>query len=146
MPKNIESKFLSIKGQICTLTYKKPLNVVRNCNKVIEKQTTIQCRAGVNYDNISQVQEKRENGTYPIRNQGLPWGQWKTFPYIIEHKGKEYYRFSFLPDGNPTETIYFQDGEQVNKSEIWDKLQSIEKKTTVTEIFNINKDYILDIK
>jgi hypothetical protein len=72
-------------------------------------------RAGIDYDNLKAVKEKREDGTLPEVNQGLPWGQWVSFPYLIEHKGSHYIRL--YPSGH-VETSYFLNGQPVEIEQI----------------------------
>ena len=140
----IESKFLSLSGRICTLTYRRPCKTVSTFLGTLEKLTRVQCRGGVAFDNIGLVQEKREDGTYPAENQGLPWGNWKVYPYIIENKGKEFYRFSILHDGL-NEVTYILNGAVTRKEDIEKYLVPSELAVHTSEIFNVNKDYIQDL-
>ena len=43
----------------------------------------------------------------------LPWGEWLTFPYVIEHKGQHYARL-YTVDGT-VRTDYFVDGFEVER-------------------------------
>lgn len=58
----------------------------------VEKHVRMVGRIGVEYDNLNDVQEKRESGELPPVNQGLPWGEWEEYPFLIAHKGKHYLR------------------------------------------------------
>lgn len=58
----------------------------------ITKAVRMVGRIGIEYDNIKAVQTKRENGELPAENQGLSWGHFEIYPYLIEHKGEHYLR------------------------------------------------------
>jgi hypothetical protein len=109
----------SHKGQNLRAKWRKPLKTRKGVEDVIEKETQIIVRGGVDYDNIGVVQEKRENGELPTENAGLPWGQWKKFPIIIEHKEQEYARLYPASGINfPVKTKYFFNGIEVPKDEV----------------------------
>jgi deoxyribodipyrimidine photolyase-like uncharacterized protein len=81
-------------------------------------------RLGIIYDNISQTVKKRSEGELPQENQGLPWGEWELFPYIITHKGQRYLRA--YVDKELIETIWWFNGIIVKKHEIEEFLLSSE--------------------
>lgn len=85
-------------------------------------------RLGVTYDNISNVQEKRENGELPEKNQGLPWGEWYEFPYIIKYKNDFYLRLSLVKD-NPIKSKYYINGTDTDYNSIENMLLASEKKS-----------------
>lgn len=98
-------------------------------NEKITKHCSVTARIGVTYDNIGNVQIKRENGELPAENQGLPWGTWVDgyFPYLIEHKGKYYVRISLAND-NPVYTRYTDtEGNGISFAEIENKVLASEK-------------------
>lgn len=104
------------KAQFRSVTYVKPLKTRKGVTQVITKKIRMSVRAGLDYDNMKTVQEKRETGELPAQNAGLQWGEWKNFPYLIEHKGKEYIRL--YPNYNgKTETTYFVDGQPAQLEE-----------------------------
>lgn len=141
---DIRTKFLGLSGQICTLTYTRPLKTKTNVDKEVVKTTTLQCRAGVSYDNIGVVQEKRESGEYPEENQGLPWGKWKEYPFIIEHNNEEYFRFYTLKNQYIPQVTYFVNGVVTSKEDALALLpKQYEQKT---ELFNVNSKYISELK
>lgn len=102
----------------------------------IVKKSFFVARTGIDYDNIAQVQEKRASGEKPAENQGLAWGEWETFPYTIQHKGKRYYRFSFAPN-TKRETQYLLNGVIVPKDDIKRFCLASEFSTSNSEVFNI---------
>lgn len=140
--------FLKKKGQIVSLTFKRPLETraaFKGLN--LEKRVKMTARAGVDYDNINDVQEKRESGELPAINAGLPWGEWFAFPHIIEHKGEKYFRFSTIPTTHNTKTEYFLNNEPVNFEDIKEKLLASEwKKDEDKDVFNLKEKYIEEIK
>lgn len=106
----------SKKAHFGTVVYEKQLKTRKGVSQVITKKTRMSIRAGLDYDNMKAVQEKRETGELPEINQGLKWGTWKNFPYLIEHKGQEYIRLYPNPNGK-TVTEYFVDGHPANLEE-----------------------------
>ena len=79
------------KGQYVTLSTRRPVKMRKGQPEVF-KLSTYTVRVGVNYDNIKAVQLKRDDGTLPQENAGLPWGEWVDFPYTIAHKDELYLR------------------------------------------------------
>lgn len=86
-------KLFELKGQICTLRTIKDCKM-RKGQEPIVKDSIFQCRVGVNYNNIANVQDKRDSGELPAEPQPLPWGHWVEglFPYVIEYNGSYYFR------------------------------------------------------
>jgi hypothetical protein len=114
-----------------------------NDEKII-KHCAVTARIGVTYDNIGNVQIKRENGELPAENQGLPWGTWVMFPYIIEHKGNYYLRLSLAND-NPIHTRYTDTNNNgVTFAEVENKLLASEKpkKDNRPDVLTINIENI----
>jgi hypothetical protein len=108
-------KLLDMKGQIVSLGTVRELKV-RKGETAIQKASVFSCRAGVSYDNIKAVKEKRENGELPEVNQGLNWGEWAVFPHLIHHKGEFYFRCNTLP-GNIPKVAYQRNGAIITKEE-----------------------------
>jgi hypothetical protein len=115
LPSRVQG-MLAIKGQIVTLKTVRTVKTRKGQAEVL-KESTFQCRLGVNYDNIASVQEKREDGTLPAENAGLPWGEWLVFPHIIAHKGNHYYRCTKVNSGFIPKTCYYQNGKEISKDE-----------------------------
>jgi hypothetical protein len=133
------------KGTIVTVTSQKEVKVKKG-NAPITKLSVFQARLGVTYDNMKSVQEKREDGRLPEQNQGLPWGTWKDFPYIIEHNGKEYVRFSKVNSSVPAKTVFFRDGQEIPVDEVKRVALASEFSKSDLDCFNILADNIIDIK
>lgn len=139
-------KLLERKGQICTFTTTRDLKV-RKGHAPIKKTSTFQARVGVNYDNIAAVQEKRTNGELPAENQGLPWGEWVVFPYIIAHKGEHYFRCTSIRNNFIPKTEYIRDGVIISKEEAQvAALASEFRESEPSEVFNIKLSSIVEVK
>lgn len=139
-------QLLARKGQICTFTTTRPLKV-RKGQAPITKTSTFQARVGVNYDNIATVQEKRANGELPAENQGLPWGEWEVFPYVIAHKGEKYFRCTSIRNNFVSKTEYTRDGFAISKEEAQVAALASEFSTgEPSEVFNIKLSSILEVK
>ena len=103
-------------GQFRTVDIERPLKVKKGVEP-ITKKSTVSIRLGVAYDNIKDVQAKRESGELPAENAGLPWGEWLQYPYVIAHKGEQYLRCSLNKNGNPKPAQYFQNGIEITKEQ-----------------------------
>jgi len=111
----ILDRILNSKGQFVKAVWKSnptPAAAHKKSGITLEKHTSAVCRAGINFANLSSVQQGIEEGTRGDV-QELPWGQWKVFPYIIEHKEAEYIRL--YPTDSKCETLYFVNGESTNR-------------------------------
>ena len=56
----------------------------------------------------------------PTDEQGrekLPWGMWRVYPKLIDHKGKVYVRLYFLPNSN-VKVSYLVDGRKATEEEL----------------------------
>ena len=145
MEKTLLEKFLSKKGQICSLEMEKKVKMKKGFTGEVTKRTKMTVRAGVNYDNINAVKDGRESGELPAENAGLPWGQWKVFPYVIEHNGKDYFRFSKL-NGGKINQEFFLDGKPIEKSEIQEfALASEFKNSGDFEVFTVSEENVKDL-
>lgn len=105
------------KGANLACIIKKSLPVRKAAGDVVVEKVTNTCvRTGVTYDNIKNVQEKRESGELPAENAGLLWGEWKVFNYVKTHKGDKYFRLYTGTNKNfvPT-THYYLDGVEVGR-------------------------------
>lgn len=110
---DVKDKILSSKGSFVKAKWKSnPKPSAANKQRKLEKITESVVRAGIDYSNLSSVKQGIEEGTRgPV--QELPWGTWKQFPYIIEHKGNEYIRL-YPSDGInhvPKSKFYVDDAE-----------------------------------
>jgi hypothetical protein len=124
---NTLETFLSKRGQFLSVVWQRAAKVRKTCLDVIEKRVVAHSiRAGVVYDNMANVQDKRESGELPKENAGLPWGVWFLFPHIIEHKGGYYFRFALNPGVSKFETTWLLNGEPVLRESIASQLLASE--------------------
>lgn len=81
------------KGSFLSVTINKTVPTLKAFEgATVTKQTRAVVCSGIEYDNQKAVIEKRNSGESPKENAGLPWGTWKAYPYLIEHKGALYVR------------------------------------------------------
>lgn len=142
---NLIENFLAKKGQICSVTWQRSCKVKKNIPFSIEKRVCAVVRAGINYDNLNNVQEKRENGELPAENAGLPWGKWFVFPYIIEHKGEKYLRFYPFPNGE-VKRVFLLDGAEVPFETVENFLLASEKQERDGDCFNVRESSVVSFK
>lgn len=98
-------KFFSTRGQFVSAEWvseKKP--AAKHKGVKLEKHCSGVFRAGINFSNLGYVIDGIRDGERG-EVQPLPWGQWKQFPYVIEHKGSDYIRL--YP---PAKTLTQEDG------------------------------------
>jgi hypothetical protein len=123
----IEETLITRKGQFSKAVWARDCKVKVGASP-LTKCTVMTVRAGINYDNMKAVQEKRENGELPETNGGLPWGQWAIFPYVIEHKGNRYARLYPSKDINTRIAYYDNKGTLRTYEEIEHALLASEKR------------------
>jgi hypothetical protein len=141
------TELLNKKGQFVSFKTQKNLKVRKGQTPIL-KISEFVARIGVEYDNIKRVQEKRESGELPEENQGLPWGQWVKYPYLISHKDEFYIRCSKTNNGKqPPKVKYIRDGVEITR---YDAMQAalaseFSDKADI-DVFNIKVSSILEIK
>jgi hypothetical protein len=137
------------KGSNLSVVIEKPLKTKKvHGGNQIKKTTRLVIRGGVEYDNIGLVQEKREDGSLPSENAGLPWGEWAEYPLHITHKGTDYARFYPASGiGFTPKVAYFLNGIQVEKSVIEPLCLASEFSKNETEplCFTIKSENVKDI-
>lgn len=145
--KNLLEIFLAKRGQFLSVTWERPVKKLKafdsvNIQKRVEAHSV---RAGINYDLINNVQEKRENGELPAVNQGLPWGEWEIFPHIIKHKGNRYFRFSTAQNSS-FKREFLLDGKPVDFETVAPMLQASEKQEkNELDVFNVKEESIREM-
>jgi len=107
------------KGTNVIVEWTRPCDTRKGTATVITKAVRMVCRMGIEYDNINNVIEKREEGTLPAVNAGLKWGTWFEYPYLISHKGKMYLRLSPGTSSlNSSSATFFMDGVETTKGTV----------------------------
>lgn len=137
---------LNKKGQYVTFKTERPMKV-RKGQESITKVSEFVARIGVVYDNMKSVIQKREDGSLPEENQGLPWGKWVKFPYLIEHKDTMYIRCSATKNSMQSgKVVYYRNGEEINVDEVKKSCLASEfSKSEPSDIFNVKVDSILEV-
>jgi len=137
---------LTRKGQIVTVHARREMKTRKAVVSTVEKESVFQAQVGVDYDNKARVIEKRESGELPTENAGLPWGQWVQFPYVIEHKGNFYFRFSVVRNNFIPSVKYFIDGVETTKEQITPLCLASEFAEKTGECFNFKLKDIIGAK
>lgn len=92
------------RGEWVRVQWKSTPQVAAKHKGRVMKLVTCDTQTGVDYQGLLM---DRESGP-------LPWGQWSAFPWVIEHKGKEYVRLTHVRN---VDVEWFIDGESVSKDE-----------------------------
>lgn len=144
---NILETFLNKKGQFLSVVWQRVCKVRKTCTDVIEKRVTANSiRAGVVYDNMANVQDKRESGELPAENQGLPWGKWFLFPHVIEHKGGFYFRFALNPGVSKFETEWLLNGKVVTLKDVESQLLASEiRESEMPDVITVKAQDIISM-
>lgn len=66
-----------------------------HASNIVQKVTEMTVISGISFENRKDIRDAIEAGERGAV-QALPWGQWKQFPHVIEHKGADYIRL-YLP-------------------------------------------------
>lgn len=134
-------------GQFHNIAWEKTLKTRKGITDTVTKKSSAIVRLGVSYDNKQAVIDKRENGELPSENQGLPYGKWEIFPYLIAHNGSFQLRVTTAKN-TKVETQYFLNGEKVHKSEIAElvlKSEIPQPNSTPIDVFNLKIENIVSI-
>jgi hypothetical protein len=89
----------------------------------VKKITEMTIVSGISFENRKDVKDAIEAGERSEVGQ-LPWGTWKQFPFVIEHKGADYVRL-YLPSeaqreagfARQTITKFYIDGKEISRDE-----------------------------
>lgn len=146
MSVSIES-LLAKKGQFVSFKTERTMKTKKG-QAPITKVSEFVARVGVIYDNMKSVQEKRDDGTLPEKNQGLPWGTWLDFPYLIQHKDALYLRCSVTKNKEQHGKVhYFRNGEEISMDEAKTACLASEfYPKDDGDVFNIKVDSIIEAK
>ncbi len=149
----ILERILNAKGNFVKAVWKSnptPAAAHKKAGIVLEKHTSAVCRAGINFANLSSVQQGIAEGNRG-EVQELPFGTWLKFPYLITHtpKGSEQEQIyvRLYPTDSRSNTLYFVNGEQVEKDVFSQYLTESDKKKMYSgdkpECFTIKRENIL---
>lgn len=134
------------KGQFTRASWSRSCKV-RKGSPEVTKVTVTTVRAGIDYNSLTAVQEKRANGELPAEPGPLPWGSWLSFPWTISHKDQIYLRL--YPGANAnSEVQYFSEGETKTYEEVEEYLLASEKRKDNEEpllCITVKLDDILEV-
>lgn len=144
------SRILNTKGSYVKAYWKSnPKPAAAHKSVLLEKVTGAVVRSGIDFSNLGSVKEGIESGDRG-EVQPLPWGQWKMFPYVIEHKDTDYIRlYPSLSATHIPQTTYYVNGSVVNKSEFASYLTASESNKLLDgeksrpECFTVKADNII---
>lgn len=145
---DIITRILNCKGQYISLTIKSDVTpAAAHKQKKLEKITSNKFRAGIQFKNLKSVKDTIESGERD-EIQPLRWGKWKKYPYIIEHKDREYVRL--YPSVNTASGItvtYKVDNIEVTRDIFNEYLKPSDRdrQGEVPECFTVAADNILTI-
>lgn len=137
------------KGSFVKLKWQKVLTNYKTTPADIQviKISQAVVRFGVQYDNLSKVQEKRENGTLPQENQGLNGMEWILYPYILKNKNNnEFLRVYTVPNCK-IESKYYLNGNEITKEEAQEYCTkaNFSSNNTPLDCFNVKIENILEL-
>jgi len=91
---NILETLKNHKGQFAKVEMSATVPTLKSLGDVgeVTKRTIMFVTAGVDFAERKAIREAIESGERG-KVGSLPWGQWKQAPFVIEHKGNEYFRF-----------------------------------------------------
>lgn len=110
------------KGAFTSVLWERDAKTKKSCQDIIKKRVRATVRVGVDYENLSHIKQSRIDGSKPATSNGLTWGEWKEFPYFIEHTPKNgiktKYLRAYLGKNAQVTTEWFMNGRKVTKDDI----------------------------
>lgn len=139
------SRILSKKGQIATITTSRAMKTRKGMDAII-KTSTFQTRLGIDYNNLSKVVVKREAGDLPAENQGLKYGEWAIFPFLIRVKDTLQLRCNSFNSSFNTITEYTCNGAVIDRDTVKERCLASEFRAGgAGDVFNIKMDSIINL-
>lgn len=108
---------MNFTGQFARLTWESVMQTRAGVVSTITKRVEATVRIGLSQDTREAVKIARRQGNLPRSNQGLRWGVWLYFPYLIFHKGETYLRIYPVINITPKVT-YYLNGQEARLEEI----------------------------
>jgi hypothetical protein len=145
LPKKV-ADLLAMRGTIATLQTVRTMKVRKGQAEVL-KESTFQCRLGSQYENLSAVKEKRENGDLPAEPQPMSWGEWVEgcYPHLKIHKGNYYLRCSVVHNNFIPKTIFYQNGKEISKEQAQAACLASEFYEKDNECFDIKIESLISV-
>ena len=139
------SRILSKKGQVATITTFRAMKTRKGMSAII-KTSTFQTRVGIDYDKLSKVVVKRESGDLPPENQGLKYGEWAIFPFLIRVKDTLQLRCNSFNSKFKNITEYSCNGVEIDRDTVKERCLASEFKSgDRPDVFNIKLDSIINL-
>lgn len=126
------------KGANIILAWERQAKTRKNVVDSIRKAVVMVGRIGIDYDEQVAVQRKRENGELPAVNNGLSWGEWEIFPFLIVHKGENYLRLYKGTSKTVKPSVqWLRNGEPVSFESVANDLLASEKAEKTGDCFTV---------
>lgn len=150
LQKGILQTLLSKKGQFGSITYRRPLKLLKqfvNEGVKAEKLTTLNVRCGIDYSNLQSVIEKEQSGEI-VCNGKLSGRTWILFPYLLQTIKDNNLLFRFYTiEGQKAKSRYFIDGQEVTQEALPTYCLSSEyREKDFLPCFDLRVDYIMGVK
>ena len=143
-------KLLDSKGQIRTVTFKRPLKFKAEFKNLSGyKLSTIQVRCGIKYDNLKAVKDQRETGALPSKNHGLNGKTWMIYPYVLlSSQKKVLFRFYKVHSTVEPMVKYYIGEEEVTKDKVGSFCLSSEvrERDSGIDMFEAGIETVMDVK
>lgn len=89
--KQVVENLKNHKGQHVAACWTRQLKTRVDVASIVTKRVCAYVRAGIDYSHLASVKDGIATGERePV--EGLKWGEWSEFPFIIAHKGADYVR------------------------------------------------------
>lgn len=109
-------------GQFVRAVWSRNCKVKKGVTECPVKTVSGVFRVGIDYDAVKDVKDGRENGTLPSESAGLPWGVWRIFPRLINHKETDYVRLYYASgEGGKLDrikSVYTLNGKEISREEL----------------------------
>jgi hypothetical protein len=118
LPAPVKS-LMPLQGQFASIVFERALKVKKGVAPVT-KRTQMVVRLGVEYDNQQIVQDKREDGTLPVENQGLNGVEWVAYPYILRSLKTGKFQVRVAPNRNAEQkpkVTFTRNGEEITREQ-----------------------------
>lgn len=139
------------KGANIVVEWLRPCKTFKGVTDTVTKAVRMVGRIGVEYDNLSAVQAKRESGDLPVQNQGLNGMEWVEAPYLLKAIKSGRYLIRLYNGTSASvhpEVHFFVNGIEVEKDELFSRAQYLlasEKTPSHGDCFSCHTDDITRI-
>lgn len=147
----ILKSLLQNKGQFRTIVTRRLVKFKKEFKNEppVYKEVAQQVRCGVNYNNISNVSEARDNGDLPEKNAGFKGKEWVIFPYLLKNDaGDLFFRFYKVMSMANKKPKYFSGNKEISLDEIKGKVYAseIRERSNPAMAFEVNIKNIIELR